>query len=177
MSETATIALSKGQVALVDAADVDALLDGPPWRANWQQKAALFYAIRNAPRAHKGMATLMHRVVMDAKPGDRVDHINHNGLDNRRSNLRVCSHSENLHNRRAAQRNNRSGYLGVSWHKGAKLWRAQLMNERNHYRIGCFKSAREAAVARDQFIREHLDSQYWTFNFPLPDERGIETAS
>ena len=72
-----------------------------------------------------------------------VDHINGNGLDNRRSNLRVCTRSENGMNR-GKNKNNKSGYKGVAWHEKAKLWRATLGLKGKIIHLGDFADKSEA---------------------------------
>src|SRR5271167_2965505 len=58
----------------------------------------------------------IHRLVMDAREGQEVDHINRDKLDNRRENLRFCTHSENMQNKKQ---------LGITWHKNRNKWQAQ----------------------------------------------------
>ena len=74
------------------------------------------YALTNRAGAEKRMV-YMHRLIMDAPEGMEVDHINHDPLDNRRENLRVCTHSENGKNK-LLPKNNTSGYKGVYPYKG-----------------------------------------------------------
>lgn len=81
---------------------------------------------------------MLHRLVMDAKPGDVVDHINGNRLDNRKCNLRFVSIKENNCNRHAIPTNNKSGYRGVSFHRGK--WRATFASKH----LGYFDSPEEA---------------------------------
>lgn len=70
----------------------------------------------------EGVNVLLHRLLMNPADGFVVDHINHNGLDNRKSNLRVVSPSHNQMNRLKTQ-GLTSKYHGVSWHKKSKKWR------------------------------------------------------
>jgi hypothetical protein len=86
----------------------------------------------------------LHRVIMNAPDGLDVDHINHNKLDNRKENLRVVSRSQNCMNRKGPDRDNTSGYRGVTWSKKAKKWQAQLAI--THF-IGYFENREEAAAA------------------------------
>ena len=69
----------------------------------------------------------LHRLIMNAKPWFQVDHINHDGLDNRKSNLRIATPNENYHNRYASNSNNTSGYRNVS--KIGKWWYVQMQIE------------------------------------------------
>ena len=153
--EARTIALSRGQVAIVDAADYDALSaykwcvqrgSGGDWRA-----------MRKAPRAGgAGDSILMHRAIAGAPSGMVVDHINHNSLDNRRANLRVCTHAENLRNR-TGNKDSSSQYLGVSWHKARGKWTAQIEIEGRKKHLGYFVD--EESAAR-QFYAEFANPNF-----------------
>lgn len=92
---------------------------------------------------------------MNALPGSEIDHVNGNGLDNRRVNLRFASRSENCSNCRPS-RNNRSGYKGVHWHKGAKKWRSQIKTNGKRIHLGYFENKNDAARAYNEAaIRLH----------------------
>lgn len=88
----------------------------------------------------------MHRYLMGDPTGLEVDHINLDTLDNRRSNLRVATRSQNAANRRR-QSNNSSGYKGVSWNKERKKWHAYICVGRKHITLGRFNSIVQAARA------------------------------
>ena len=139
------IPLTKGQFALVDNEDYDRLVAMGKWYA--QKSGNTFYAKgyifnENGDK----VLTLMHRVVLSAKKGVQVDHINTDGLDNRKCNLRGCSHAENQRNRERYS-NNKSGYKGVSWDKVNGKWRAQIKNKNKTEYIGIFENPIEAAKA------------------------------
>ncbi len=106
------IPLTQGKVALVDAEDYEEL-SRFKWHA--QRNKSTYYAVRNGRRLDgKRCAVLMHRVIIDPPAGMLVDHISRDGIDNRRSNLRVCSIAENNRNR-ASKRGASSRFLGVHW--------------------------------------------------------------
>lgn len=86
----------------------------------------------------------MHRLIINAKPGEFVDHINGNTLDNRKRNLRICTKSENGFNR-TKTRQNSSGYKGVYRH--AKNWRARIKVNYKLINLGTYKTKLEAAHA------------------------------
>lgn len=67
---------------------------------------------------------LLHRFLLDAPEGMVVDHINHNTLDNRKSNLRILTHAENHQNRKGAMKNSKTGIRGIRLDKG--LWKAEV---------------------------------------------------
>tara|TARA_R110000824_G_scaffold396554_1_gene598108 strand:- start:1212 stop:1535 length:324 start_codon:yes stop_codon:yes gene_type:complete len=105
----------------------------------------------------------MQRFIMDAPKGMQVDHINRNPLDNRKSNLRICTNAENSYNT-GPQKNNTSGYKGVSWRKDAKKWTAYIGHAPKSH-LGYFDTPEEAAKARDAKAKE-LHGEYAHLNFP-----------
>lgn len=88
---------------------------------------------------------LMHRFIMNiSDPKVEIDHINHNGLDNRKSNLRICSNRQNHYNSKI-RKDNKSGFKGVYFHKVSKKWEVRIkFNGRKLY-LGQFKSKLDAA--------------------------------
>lgn len=107
---------------------------------------------------------LMHRLITSAPDGVLVDHIDRDGLNNRRSNLRLCSTSQNLRNR-GPNKNNTTGFKGVAFYKAYQKWSAQIMYERSPIHIGYFDSPEEAALAYDRKAIE-LFGEYAYRNFP-----------
>jgi hypothetical protein len=83
---------------------------------------------------------------MKALPGQYVDHIDHDPLNNERHNLRICTNSENNMNR-FLQSNNHSGYKGVSWSKVSSRWRAYIKARGKQIHLGLFDSKEAAARA------------------------------
>lgn len=88
-----------------------------------------------------------HRIVMRAKPGQFVDHINKNRADNRKQNLRCCMMSENVRNR-SAYSTNTSGVTGVYFDKQRKKWVASISYNKKRILIGRFASKEDAVLAR-----------------------------
>lgn len=88
----------------------------------------------------------MHRLILNLLGNQQTDHINGNGLDNRRSNLRICNHADNMKNRKIAK-NNRSGLKGIWYSAKHRGWRAQIRSNGVRYHLGCFSNAEDAHEA------------------------------
>lgn len=136
---SAEIPLTQGCVALVDDADYEWLSQWP-WHLH-KNSGGRLYARRARRRAEPGDShwIRMHRLILPPPPGLHVDHINRDGLDNRRLNLRHCTPSQNQANRVAV----RSGYRGVR--RSGRGWAACF---RTKY-LGTFATATAAASAFD----------------------------
>lgn len=96
----------------------------------------------------------LHRVIMYAPKGMSVDHINHNRLDNRKENLRICSHSENLKNYSKPKDGKTSQYKGVCWDKNNNRFKAALSFNCKTVYIGLFKDEVSAALAYNKKAKE-----------------------
>lgn len=106
----------------------------------------------------------MHRFVLSAPPGVYVDHINHNGLDNRRScNIRLCTPSQNI--ARARYPVGPSGFRGVYWDEKRGKYRASIKTGGRIRNIGRFPSAEEAASAYDR-ASIAMFGEFANLNFP-----------
>lgn len=150
-----TIKLTQGQIALVDDEDFDRL-NGFRWSVTWNKHTKSFNATRSSPRVNGKRHTIrMHREILNAKLGEEVDHINHDTVDNRRENLRLCSTGQNCVNRRRRV-DNTSGFKGVSWDNGHGKWRSRLMVNRKPHYLGRFATALEAAIAYDRAARDEF---------------------
>lgn len=95
-----------------------------------------------------------------------ADHINNNGFDNRRKNLRPASHQMNLANR-GPQVNNTSGYKGVTWDKSRDKWKAQIKVMQKCVFVGRFDDKVEAAKAYNQAAKKHFGEFAWLN--PIPE--------
>ncbi len=145
------IPLTQGKVALVDDDDYEWLIQ---WKWHYHRSsndrggyAATWGSHNLSPRPH----TMMHRLILGATSGSQIDHVNHNGLDNRRCNLRLCTRSQNAANQRAWDRCKTSQFKGVSWHKSTRKWIAYGKAYQKMHHLGLFGTEREAAQAYNEF--------------------------
>ena len=106
----------------------------------------------------------LHRWLLDAQPGQLVDHLDGNPLNNRRTNLRLATRSQNQANRRR-NRTSRSRYKGVTWHQGQQRWMARLQVNGRRITIGYFADPLQAAYEYDAFARAYF-GEYARLNFP-----------
>lgn len=136
------VPLTQGMVALIDDSDAEAI-GHRKWRVFRDNRT--FYAASGGTK--KLPFLLMHRVILGAVKGQLVDHINRDGLDNRRANLRFASVSLNGANRRKASGSYTSSYKGVSWHEPLKKWKAAVKFNGKKYHLGYHSTEQEAAEA------------------------------
>lgn len=138
------IQLTRGETALVDDEDFDNL-NKFKWHSH--RNGVLCYASR-ATKKDNGQQTvcMMHRQILSPETGISIDHIDGNGLNNQKSNLRMCTHTENMRNRRIND-NNTSGYKGVSWDKERNKWRACIRAGGEKIFLGKFTDKLDAYVA------------------------------
>lgn len=106
----------------------------------------------------------MHSVILPPPPGKVTDHINHNGLDNRKANLRIATQAQNARNCRQNKTGKSSKYRGVWFNKKSGNWRATIVLNRKRRQIGYFKNEIDAAKAYDRAAK-HLHGQFATLNF------------
>jgi hypothetical protein len=131
------IELTKGQIALIDDEDFE-LVSKYKWCAKWSPCTGSFYAHAKTRKPDGGYYTLaMHRLVMNAQKGEQVDHIHHLTLDNRKSELRLCSPTQNRWNQ-GIRTSNTSGFKGVSWNKKLSRWSAQIRCNRKLIYLGLY---------------------------------------
>jgi len=97
----------------------------------------------------------IHRIILNAKPWDYVDHINGNRMDNRKINLRLCTNSQNNANKGKIKRVCASKFKGVHWHKGAGKWCAQIRKDNKNIYGGLFDLEIDAAKKANELIQEH----------------------
>lgn len=117
-----------------------------------KSKTLKYAACKKYPDGEK-KTLLMHRLILNAPKGRPVDHIDRNGLNNQKSNLRICSIRENNLNCKI-HKTNKSGYRGVCWHEQNSCYRAYFSLHNKTYHIGLFQTAKEAAIARNEKMKQ-----------------------
>jgi HNH endonuclease len=158
------LTLTQGQVATVDEADLP-LIAKHRWFAHKQTRT--WYAVTNI-RKDDGTRTVlrMHRLLCPTEL--QVDHIDGDGLNNTRGNLRAVTRQTNNRNRQR-NANSASGFKGVYWHKGARKWRADIRHNGRMKYLGLFDSAIVAAQCFDRAAIELRgdDATPRALNFPV----------
>lgn len=159
MSEYREIELTRGYKAIVDA-DMYDYLNQWKWHATPKPNSDKVYARRADYSAGKKTSIAMHRQIMNViDKSILVDHINHDGLDNRKDNLRLATNSQNAANRRS-NKNSSSKYLGVSMFRctsKGKLyiyWQAYIIKDGIRRNLGTYKTERDAALAYNKVAPE-----------------------
>lgn len=160
------ITLTQGKVALVDNADFEHFNQ---WK--WQARKKpnnKWYAVRSEGYPKQKQKTVfMHREILNAPEGMEPDHINGDGLDNRRENLRISTHTQNIWNSRK-RRDNSSGYKGVTRYnkKGVKKrWVARIQYDKRRIYLGSYERRESAARAYDAAAKR-LYGKFANLNFP-----------
>lgn len=155
--------LASLQYAIVDASDFRALVMHQ-WYCSSQgrSKSLVTYAQRSVMRGARSTTLYMHRAILGLDVGDRrkVDHINGDGLDNRRENLRLATTSQNMHNRGPLVTSSTEA-KGVWWEAGRKRWRARIVVEGKRHNLGSFSSQEEAAAAYAEAAKRMLGNFAW----------------
>lgn len=145
------IQLTQAKVALVDDEDYK-YLNELKWHLHKNGNQLYARTIYYENKKRKGI--YMHRIILEPK-GKCIDHINGNGLDNRKCNIRICERHENALNRKK-NINNLSGFKGVSWFKPSQKWRAQIQYKKIVYYLGCYEKHVDAARAyNDAAVKYH----------------------
>lgn len=137
-SNISRIKLTQGKCALVDHENYE-------WLNQWKWIASFergrWYAIRSDSTTGEQQLIRMHRQILGLKSGDgkHTDHINHNGLDNRLCNIRICTNQQNCFNRKNVK--------GYCWHGKVKRWQARIMLDGKNYSLGYFDTKENAHKA------------------------------
>jgi hypothetical protein len=136
------IPLTKGYEAMIDDEDYE-MLNKHKWCVNVNRNA--IYARRGSPRCKgKQDEIKMHSVIMKAPKGVQCDHIDGNGLNNQKYNLRLVTNRQNCMNR---HQTTTSRYPGVTWNKRSGVWNAQAQVNGKHKHLGTFRTEEDAYKA------------------------------
>ncbi len=145
-----TIKLTQGRQTIVSPEDFEEVS-----KVKWYfQNTCGGYAARRDRVTNKIM--YLHRVILSAERGQEVDHVNGDTLDNRRENLRLCSHIENGRNQSKQRRKTSSQFKGVYRNKGRERWQAYINFQGRMRYLGLFKDEVAAARAYDRAARRML---------------------
>lgn len=133
------VPLTAGKYALVDEEDYERVMQ---------------YRFRlNGKYAYNDKLSYLHRFIMNCPKGMVVDHINHNTLDCRKSNLRVCTHQQNLMNMKSNKKGT-SKYKGVSYRPEGNKWESCIRINNKTIHLGLFNDEIEAAMAYNKKAKE-----------------------
>lgn len=158
------IPLTQGKYAIVDPDDYDRL-SKYKWYAIRCKNT--YYAGRHSRTCKDGKRIYirMHREVLKPPRGFLIDHINRHGWDNRKANLRIVTHAQNILNRSYTKpKTAPSKYKGVTWHKPQRKWAVQICYNNIHKNVGYFHDEIEAAKAYDAAARKH-HGEFAVLNF------------
>lgn len=150
-----------GKFTIIDADDYGKIKD-------------ILWSISKAGYVVNKSVGFMHRFIIDAPSDMLVDHINHNRTDNRKSNLRLATHSQNNFNRRPLSGSS-SKYKGVTWERSVEKWSSRISYKGSKITIGRFATEEEAARAFDlKAIELRGEWAYQTLNFPENKEEYLK---
>lgn len=175
---TVQIPMRNGGFALINEEDV-ALVLPYRWYArigaanSLTQYAVSTFRIPGGKGKRGGI--YMHRLIMSAAPGTRIDHANRNGLDNRRENLRFCTQSQNVTNR-IYKSNKSSGFRGVQFNKNNNKYRVWVTVKGKHIHGGYYRDPAEAARVYDKMALE-IFGEFAVLNFSLSGCRDVSEES
>lgn len=153
------ILLTQGKVALVSDEDYEEL-SKYKWQTQRTSSKNIYYATRSVRvGTNKYKIIRMHREILDTPEGFVTDHIDGNGLNNQRENLRICTQAQNTYNRRQ-NKNNTSGYKGVYWYRTSNKWAALISINKKMKYLGMYLTKEEAYKVYCEAVKNY----YGEFN-------------
>lgn len=146
-SETIQIPISRGLFATIDREDYERVTNNGKWKWTALPTKWTTYVRRNVWKDGKQHSLYLHRFIMGDREGFEVDHIDSNGLNCSKANMRFATKHQNAQNQRI-KKNNKSGHKGVGWSKGSQQWQAYITIHRRMIHLGYFNTKEEAVAAR-----------------------------
>jgi hypothetical protein len=149
------IQLTQGKVAIVDNDDYERILSYGKWTYHKNGYAIIQKGFKNEFGSWCVKVIRMHRIVLNAQDGQFVDHSNEDKLDNRKTNIRICTQIENKRNV-GIRKNNKSGFKGVFFWKDRNKFTSQIWFEKKKIHLGVFINPIDAARAyNDAALKYH----------------------
>lgn len=140
MSNIITIPLTQGFSATINSEDYE-LVSQFKWYAS-RIKRCVYAKSTSAPKI------LLHRLILNVTDKNiKIDHVDHNGLNNTRNNLRIASNNQNMYNARKWRIPTSSKYRGVYWCKSRKVWRVEITTNKIKKYLGKYNNEEDAALA------------------------------
>lgn len=156
--------LTQGQTTILDLEDYEKIKNYN-WYASYDKKGRTFYCRVNVMKNKKWYCYILHRIILQiTNSRTQIDHKNHNTLDNRKENLRICMNGENNRNVRK-QRRNTSGYKGVSFHVRRNKWQVSICVNNKLLYLGLFSDPKEGAKIYDKAAKYYF-GEFAYLNFP-----------
>lgn len=151
------VSLTRGEFAIIDNEDLTVVQKFSNWHVFTTSTKRTKYALTNVP----GSTIKMHRLIMGF-PEMQIDHINRDGLDNRRANLRLVTNTQNAYN---TGPNYNKKYKGISLDNSKTKWKSYIRVDGKLYYIGSFLTPEEAAIAYDEIAFKQWGTLAY-LNFP-----------
>lgn len=161
-STPTTVDLGNNNIVILDAGDAGRVTARSWYRSRSKQRPD--YMISQTGGRGNITTTYLHRFIIDAPRGSIVDHANGDTMDNRRSNLRIASHQQNMSNSQR-RKTNTSGYKGVQLRCDGKKWLARIQVNKKTIHLGSFETREDAARAYDAAAIQHF-GEFARLNFP-----------
>lgn len=166
------VPLTQGKFAIVDEEDYEISARFPWYIQNTRRSSYAICKMYIGSIGGKSCSAYMslHRLIMRPASGMDIDHLNHNGLDCRKKNMRICTRQQNACNRRSNRqvKEKSSLYKGVSWHKRLRQWQSGIAVNKRDVHLGYFDLEIDAAKAYDRVAIAHF-GEFAHTNFPKED--------